>query len=168
MNKNKLRFYIYAYLRNKDSKSGKQGTPYYQGKGSDIRAYQKHGKIPVPKDKKYIIFQEINLSEIGALALERRYIRWYGRLDNGTGTLRNLTDGGEGSSGTIRSPWSEEAKNNLSKIMSGENHPNYGKTGEMSYMYGRKFTEQTKLKLSTRNTGENNPMYGKTHKPETI
>ena len=64
------RYYVYAYLRS-------NGTPYYIGKGCNRRAYEKHGTIPVPKDRIKIVFLETNLSNVGALALERRYIRWY-------------------------------------------------------------------------------------------
>lgn len=96
--------YVYAYLR-------ENGTPYYIGKGKDNRAWINHRTlrngswtgIQTPPDRR-IVIMEANLLEIGSLALERRYIAWYGRLDTTlSGLLRNLTDGGDGICGAIQS-----------------------------------------------------------------
>lgn len=122
-----MTFYVYAYLRNKDSDTAKAGTPYYIGKGSDNRAYGQHRVkskgVHVPTDDSCIVFLENNLTEIGAFALERRMIRWYGRKDLGTGILHNRTDGGDGTSGRIVS---EETKRLQSLAKQGKPGPNKG------------------------------------------
>jgi len=79
--------------------------------------YNKHS-IKIPTNKNLIILIESNLSELGAFAIERRLIRWYGRKDNNTGILRNQTDGGEGNSGSIRT---KQHRDKISKSMLGNN-----------------------------------------------
>ena len=145
-------YYVYMYLR-------EDGTPYYVGKGKGNRAYKKHRsgmrvKVP-PKDR--IILALKNLTEQQAFDNEREFIKWYGRKDNNTGILRNLTNGGEGPSGFILS---EETKRKIGEASKGRIAWNKGKKGlqvawnkgkkgvQVSGFRGKKHTEETKRKMS--------------------
>ncbi len=91
-------YYVYMYVRAKDSINGKPGTPYYIGKGKKKRAWNKHDNVRTPKDPHRIIIVKSNLSERKAFSLEILLISIFGRLDLKTGCLRNRTDGGPGAS----------------------------------------------------------------------
>jgi hypothetical protein len=140
-------YYIYSYLRD-------DGTPYYIGKGKDKRAWTKgKGEIYPPKDKSKIVIMENNLTEIGALALERRYILWYGRKDLQTGILRNLTSGGDGTSGR---KVSEETRLKISKSSLGRvfsPRTEQSKNLTRNSLLGKKHTEERKKKLSESRKG---------------
>jgi hypothetical protein len=166
MTKDPRRFYVYAFLREKDSAHGKRMSPYYIGKGKDNRAFRKRSRgTHPPKDKSLIVFIQEGLTEEEALSLERYCIAIYGRLDLGTGTLHNLTDGGEGivmlspeirrklSEASKGRQHSEETRRKMSKSRSGPGNPNYGKRGMPSSFKGRSHTEESKRKISEAKKG---------------
>jgi hypothetical protein len=146
-------YYVYAYLRKSDN------TPYYIGKGKGSRAFAPEHSVSVPKDHSKIIMLETGLTNLGACAIERRMIRWYGRKDLDTGILHNRTDGGEGAPGAVRS---EELKKRISLTITGRSHPWASRPGDQNTFYGKKHTVESIEKQSTAKQGKNNPMFGRT------
>jgi len=152
-------YYVYAYIRSKDTLTAKASTPYYIGKGKGERAVAKHNG-PKPIDRKFIIILADNLTELWDFVLERQLIRWYGRKDIGTGILHNKTDGGDGSSGSKRTvsyesrlkrsvalkgkPWSEARRSAKRPIIRTAEYR--AKLSESKK--GKPRSEETKRKLS--------------------
>src|SRR5271166_940504 len=110
-------FYTYLWLR-------EDGTPYYVGKGTRHRAYSKHvhnGMKPPPKSR--IVVQSFE-TEADSLEAEKFLIGLFGRKDIGTGCLRNMSEGGTGAIGTVRS---EETKRKIRNSKLGKKRPKFSK-----------------------------------------
>jgi hypothetical protein len=104
-------FYVYAWLRTADDEHGPEGWPYYIGKGKGNRAYAWHAKIGFPPQFEHVVILQHNLSENDAFNSETRLIEFYGRIDLGTGILRNGSKGGCGGS------QSEESRRKISEAV---------------------------------------------------
>jgi hypothetical protein len=184
-------YYVYVYLREHSSANGEAGTPYYIGKGKRYRIYHPHSNCGAkpPKDKRYILKIFNDLSNEEACALEIALIKIFGRLDLGTGYLRNRTNGGQGISGWKHSDETKQkmSKSNTGKIRSSQcrKHLSDIKKGKkpLATTKGMKFSEETRKKMSDSKTGQKrsaitkkrisdgkvgrkNPMFGKTHSDE--
>jgi hypothetical protein len=133
-----MEYYTYAYLR-------EDGTPYYIGKGKGDRIHDTTGRPTTPpKDKSKRIYLKHNLTEEEAFRHEIYMIAIFGRKDNGTGILRNKSDGGEGNSGLVVS---QKNKDILSKKWKDNNPMN---THRENYLDGIKRRSENKKWLESR------------------
>jgi len=143
-------FYVYVYLDPR--KPGVYGyddyefeyEPFYIGKGQNDQSlihlkkskvnfnkgnqfkFNKIRKIKKETGKNPIIVKiKENLLENKSFELEMKLIKDIGRINQGTGPLTNLTDGGEGTSGWVPS---EKVRRKMGDSRKGEKNPNFGKS----------------------------------------
>lgn len=161
--------YLYRHIR-KDT-----NQVFYVGVGTGRnyeRANTKFGRNPIWHNivNKTDYEVEIMLDELDrefALEKEREFISLYGRIDLGTGTLSNLTDGGDGCVG-----FSDEVKRKMSEAQKGNQKWKLRKSNEHTRRMGwankgRRVSEETKRAISQSLSGERNYMYGKSLSEET-
>jgi len=165
--------YVYVHIRESD------GSVFYVGKGTKRRAWDRRKRNPwwkstVAKHGLGVAIVKDGMPEPCAFSLERALIRTY------TGTLCNLTDGGEGTTGfkfnevqlkrlseahigQVSSkkgiPLNEQTKAKISAKLKGVKHP--PERGR------RKFSDEQKLELSNRSKG-NTFRKGQKYSPEII
>lgn len=94
-----------------------------------------------------------NLTNNEAKEIEKYLIKFYGRKDLGLGTLVNLTDGGDGAIGCVKS---EELKSKISNSLKGKrngiNNPMYGKNpykNKIHYASKKVINTETKIIYNT-------------------
>lgn len=133
-------FYTYLWLR-------EDGTPYYVGKGKDDRAFTSSShSVHRPPDISRIILQEFE-SEVDAYTAEIFFILYYGRLDSGTGCLRNLTDGGENPPSPKGKKLSQTTKKRISEGNKGKpKSVEHVRKNRESHI-GLKYSEERKRKI---------------------
>lgn len=173
--KMKNNFYIYIHVKPHN------GEIFYVGKGRNKRAYSKSYRNTfwhniVQKHSFDVFILENNLTEQEAFELEMKYIKRVGRRDLKTGTLVNMSDGGEGNAGRIFSDehrkkmseakkgrkgpkHSEETKKKIAeskkgnKCAKGYKHTDEAKKKMSAAHKGRKHSDETKKKISETQTG---------------
>lgn len=156
-------FYTYLWLRG-------DGTPYYVGKGSGIRAFTSwaHG-VHCPPDKNRILIQE-HVSEEEAFEAEAFFIEYYGRLWLGTGCLRNIAGGGQNPPKANGRVWTEEHKIKMRNRFQGipllEEHRkklSEAHMGQAAWNKGVPNAEKTRKKISIANKGRKRSHCRKRH-----
>jgi len=150
-------YYVYSYLR-------EDYSPYYIGKGSGNRAYTKGPKeVKPPKDRSRVKIIKESLTEEESFDVEKLYILVFGRIDLGTGILRNKTDGGDGASGAVISV---EHKEKISLANKGRIKSEEGIRRISESSRGRVHTEESKRKIGEASRGNTHAL-GLVHTKES-
>jgi hypothetical protein len=151
--------YVYRHIRLDKNEVFYVGigsdTPYYRRAGERARRSKFWKKIIAKTEwVSEIIFDDISWEE--AIIKEIEFIKLYGRKNLGTGTLVNLTDGGEG---TVNKVFSEEYRRNLSNSMIGRVVSEEMKQKLRTYRLGKPNSEEARKKISLANKGKKKPQH---------
>ena len=161
--------YVYQHIR-KDT-----NQPFYIGIGSDLNFYRankfsERNEIWERIKKKTEILVEIlhnNIEWDEACKIEIELIKKYGRINNKTGILSNMTDGGEGTlnkvinedtryllgNGNRGKKRTEESKLKQSEVTKGVKKSKSHSEKIREYRIGKKMSEETKRKISENSKG---------------
>ncbi len=161
--------YVYQHIR-KDT-----NQPFYIGIGSDLGFYRankfsERNEIWERIKNKTEILVEIlhnNIEWEDACQIEIQLIKKYGRINNKTGILSNMTDGGEGTlnkvineetryllgNGNRGKKRTEESKLKQSKVTKGVKKSKSHTEKIRQYRIGKKLSEETKRKISENSKG---------------
>jgi hypothetical protein len=142
--------YLYRHIRlDKDE-------PFYVGIGKEkTRCFQKakrnrfwYNVVAKTNYTVEILFDNISWED--ACKKEQEFIKLYGRKDLGTGTLCNLTIGGEGILGVVRT---DEYREKLRQINTGKKMSEESVQKLKEALKGRRHSEETKLKMGKTRKG---------------
>jgi hypothetical protein len=153
--------YVYRHIRID------KNVPFYIGVGCSAnyaRAKEKSRRSDlwkriISKSDYCIEIIMDDLSWEDACEKEKEFISLYGRIDLGTGTLANMTDGGDGTIGIV---FTKERKNKISKILKGRKKTKEHKDKMSKAWLNREpISDETKKKMSDSHKGEKSLWYGK-------
>ena len=167
--------YVYRHIRTD------KNEPFYIGIGSDANYNRAHQNS---KNKRSDLWHRVSskgyeveilmddLTWEQACEKEKEFISMYGRINKGTGTLSNLTDGGDGSLGAVISP---ENLLRLKEKMTGSGNHMFGvkhsaeiieqirqkKIGQTAWNKGIPRTDEEKIKISLSHLAKNKTPWNK-------
>lgn len=146
-------FYVYVWKR-------PCGTPFYVGKGKRYRDTTEQGRNPIFRNivakirasGEEPVVERIfdGVTENEAFAHEIALVAKYGRKNNGTGVLANLTDGGDGANGCIPS---EATRAKISASLTGRIQSEQARAKLSAFNKGKVFSDETRAKLSAARKG---------------
>lgn len=161
--------YVYQHIRKDTNK------PFYIGIGSDFNFYRANkflgrNEIWERIKNKTEILVEILHNDIewsDACKIEIELIKKYGRINNKTGILSNMTDGGEGTlnrvisedtryllgNGNRGKKRTEKSKLKQSQVTKGVKKPKSHGEKIREYRIGKKMSEETKRRMSENSKG---------------